>query len=185
MLLTKADTLPVGGDWIYEPKLDGWRILAYTSPEQTTLVTRSERTCTSEFPVIVDQLQVAVHGLSAVLDGEMLGFIEGNQHNVHAVHKKNTRKVYCVFDLLELGGEPLIRYPWQERRRLLEEVLTPQDGIQLCEYDSDLKAMQEAAQELGLEGVVAKRITSRYSPGMRSKNWYKWKFNPHARGWKR
>ena len=88
--------------------------------------------------------------------------------------KPGTPIVYDVFDLLEVDGEPLVDRPLEERRARLEELLDTSGrrcgsrGV----FD-DGEALFEAAKEQGLEGVMAKRLGSRYRRGKRSRDWLK------------
>ena len=74
-----------------------------------------------------------------------------------------------LFDVLELDGEPLVERPLAERRERLEQAIDARvGGVALSPQFDDGDALLEAAREQGLEGVVAKRITSKYQPGRRS-----------------
>jgi bifunctional non-homologous end joining protein LigD len=81
---------------------------------------------------------------------------------------------FVVFDLLYLDGKDLTGLPLQERHRILEETIVPTDRIQLSPItESAGKALFAAAAEQGLEGIMAKRLSSRYLPGARSRDWLK------------
>jgi bifunctional non-homologous end joining protein LigD len=82
--------------------------------------------------------------------------------------------VYMVFDLLYLDGSDLTSLPLQERRRLLEETIVPSERIRISpSTEGTGKALYAAAAEQGLEGIMAKRLSSVYVPGARSKDWLK------------
>jgi len=184
MLLTKAEPLPMGSEWVYEPKLDGYRIVAYRSLARVMLKTRHGNIFTDRFPTVAQQLPDILGDHEAVLDGEMVGFDEEGRHNLVALQRNTTRKVFFVFDLLELDGEPLIHKPWEYRRSVLEEVVEPQDNIEPVRYFDDRDALLVGAESLALEGIVAKRRQSRYQPGKRSQDWQKRRFVPHGRYWR-
>jgi bifunctional non-homologous end joining protein LigD len=85
-----------------------------------------------------------------------------------------TELVYYVFDLLEVEGEPLVERPFTERRERLAALVVPGDGfVKISEAFADGAGLLEAARAQGLEGVVAKRATSRYEEGRRSRSWLK------------
>lgn len=179
MLLTATEALPEGEDWIFEPKLDGYRALAYVTQERTRLRSRQGNSLNDYFPDVVEQLPGALPGHLAVMDGEVVGFDRQGRHSHRTVRQRTARVVYYVFDLLELDGEPLIYRPWQERHDLLERRLAPQTNVEICPHypHEDRTALLIAAQDLALEGIVAKKISSRYRPGKRSKDWLKLKFS--------
>jgi bifunctional non-homologous end joining protein LigD len=181
MLLTPTDVLPEGDDWIFEPKLNGYRGLAYVTTDRTRLRSRQGNSLNDQFPDVVQQLPEALVGHLAVLDGEVVGFDQEGRHDLRTIRGRTTRKVYHVFDILELDEEPLIRKPWHERPRLLEASLSPQSNIEVCPHygPEDREDLLVAARDLALEGIVAKKFTSLYWPGRRSKEWRKLKFNKH------
>jgi bifunctional non-homologous end joining protein LigD len=83
---------------------------------------------------------------------------------------------YMVFDLLYIDGQDLTGRPLLERRRILEETIVPTESIQISPMvEGDGVAMFRAAAEQGLEGIMAKRLSSRYQPGARSRDWLKMK----------
>jgi len=186
MLLTKATQLPQGEGWGFEAKLDGYRMVAEFSPEKTLLLTRHGNNFTDRYPDVVQQLPAVLPDCSAVFDGEMVGIGKDGHHSFQELRRKHPRVIYYIFDLLELDREPLIREPLAERRRLLEENLVPQDSVKVSEQFFDRDELVDAAIEFDLEGIVAKRLTSVYRPGVRSKDWLKWKpSNRHTEGWNR
>jgi len=181
MLLRPTDDLPEGEDWIFEPKLNGYRGIAYITAERARLRSRQGNSLNDQFPDIVEQLPAALLGHSAVVDGEVVGYDQEGYHDLRTIRQRTTRKVYHIFDLLELDEEPIIRKPWHERHRLLEAQVTEQGSIEVCphfgpEARDDLLV---AARGLALEGIVAKKTGSLYLPGRRSKDWLKFKYNKH------
>ena len=190
-----AGPLPKGDDWAYELKWDGVRIQATTtSPtrmpartdeKQLTLTLRSlsGRDVTDTYPELAT-LRSAV-STSAILDGEVVAFDDDRpsfarlQHRMH-VDRPTPSLVqshpvfFVVFDLLELDGNSLLALPYATRRRLLRELLD--DGPNWLvppESTGDGQTLVDLAADRGLEGVVAKRLTSTYTPGARSRDWVK------------
>ncbi|MGH7196307.1 MAG: RNA ligase family protein [Candidatus Saccharimonadales bacterium] len=183
---TKTESLPAGSEWVYEPKLDGYRMLAYTSLRRIVLRTRYGNNFTDRYPLVVQQLPAALGGREAVLDGEMVGFDESGQHNIRILQRKTARVVYFVFDLLAIDDVPVINRRWEDRHGLLEEMFKRQPNVDLCPYFDDRDAVLQATEKLNMEGVVAKKTQSIYKPGKRSKDWLKFKFQPHqGRAWRR
>jgi len=125
--------------------------------------------------------------LDAVLDGELVAFDHGVpsfqtlQQRMHLRNQKQVEQlslripvVYMVFDLIYMDGRDLTGHPLQERRRLLEEAVVPSEQIQISPaVAGDGMALFEAAAAQGLEGIMAKRLSSLYLPGTRSRDWLK------------
>ena len=88
--------------------------------------------------------------------------------------KAGTPIVYFVFDLLEVEGEPIVDLPLEERRERLEKLLDKRNKtVRFSETFEDGESLLAAAEKQGLEGIMAKRLGSRYLPGRRSREWLK------------
>ena len=185
MLATLADAAFDGEDWGFEPKWDGIRALAECSGS-TRLLSRNRKDITVAYPELRTIHQQAV-ALDVMLDGEIVAFADGVpsfQRLQQRMHLRDERKIaqaardipvaYLVFDILYLDGTDLTGEPLESRRRLLEEVLVPNDVVQLSPLTTgDGVALFRAAEEQGLEGIMAKRLISPYVPGARSRDWLK------------
>lgn len=165
--------LPNSPEWVYEPKLDGHRTLAYSDGPR--LYSRMGRLVTDEFPEIAEQLPAACNGVDAALDGELVGVVDG-LHQRSYVTMRRAQRILYVFDLLNYGGVELINQPLTQRRAQLETILAEQNNIRLVRQFDERDVLLDAARSLGLEGVVAKKKTSAYIPGKRSRSWLKYKF---------
>src|SRR5262249_45288658 len=109
-----------------------------------------------------------------VLDAEVCALDKQGRASFSAMQQGSGRLVLYVFDLLELDGKPLIDLPMTERRKRLAELLDLRDPTgRLSETFDDGQALFDAARAQGLEGIVAKRADSRYTPGRRSREWLK------------
>ncbi|MFB4318886.1 non-homologous end-joining DNA ligase [Actinomadura sp. 21ATH] len=182
-MLAVAGGLP-SGPWAAEMKWDGIRAVAYLDGGRLRLMSRNDRDITAAWPELAE-LPEAVDG-PAVLDGEIVGFRAGRpsfealQHRMHvrsperiAAFAAENPVVYIVFDVLHAGRTPLIDRPYRERRDLLM-------GLELSArrwdtppgYDDLAYAFAESGR-LGMEGIVAKRLDSRYLPGRRDRCWTK------------
>ena len=180
--------LPTGADWAFELKWDGMRIEALCRADRdgaSSVVLRSlsGRDVTSSFPEL-GSLPAAI-GTDAVLDGEVVVFDNDRpsfgllQHRMH-VERPTQRLVtdypivYVVFDLLELDGRSLVDLPLRTRRALLTDLLDDGPTWRVPPIvEGDGAPLLALADERGLEGVVAKKLSSRYEPGARSAEWRK------------
>jgi bifunctional non-homologous end joining protein LigD len=174
MLASLAEKLPTGRGWLFEAKWDGYRIVAYVRNGDAELRTRKDQDYTERFAQVASQLPRALRTSNCVLDGEVCAIDEQGRANFSAMQQGGRPLVYYVFDLLELEGEPLVQRPFTERRERLEGILDRRNRVvQLSEAFDDGAALEQAAVEQGLEGVMAKRADSRYEPGKRSRDWLK------------
>jgi bifunctional non-homologous end joining protein LigD len=185
MLATLTGAAFDDSDWVFEPKWDGIRAIALCS-DQTRLISRNDRDITMAYPELRN-LHNQVVALDAMLDGEIVAFDDGVpsfQRLQQRMHLRDERKIeqmakqipvaYMVFDLLFLDGDDLTDRPLTERRHLLEETIVPTDTIQLSPFTEERGvALFRAASARGLEGIMAKRSSSRYQPGGRSRDWLK------------
>jgi DNA ligase D-like protein (predicted ligase) len=185
MLATLTDA-PFNDDaWAFEPKWDGIRALAVCN-EETRFFTRNDKDVTVAYPEL-QRLHEQTVALDALLDGEIVAFQKGVpsfQRLQQRMHLRDERKieemarqipvVYMVFDLLYLDGRDLTGEPLEERRRIMEENIVPSEQIQVSPSTEGAgKALFKAAEKQGLEGIMAKRLSSIYTPGGRSKDWLK------------
>jgi bifunctional non-homologous end joining protein LigD len=174
MLATLAEKLPTGRGWLFEAKWDGYRTVTYVVNGDPELRTRKDQDYTERFRAVASAIPRALRTSNCVLDGEVCAIDEQGRTSFSAMQKGGYPLVYYLFDLLELEGEPLIDLPFVERRKRLEEILDRRNKtVQLSEAFEDGRALEQAAIEQGLEGVMAKRAQSRYEPSRRSRDWLK------------
>src|SRR5438876_1924423 len=176
MLATLADEVPKSGDWLYEIKWDGYRIIATVSAGEAELRTRKDQDYTKRFENAAKELAKALRTPDCVVDGEVCALDEQGRPSFSAMQqgKSGTPIVYYVFDLLEVEGEPVIGLPLEERRARLEKLLDKRNKtVCMSESFDDGRALLSAAEKQGLEGIMAKRLGSRYLPGRRSRDWLK------------
>lgn len=181
---------------LFEIKWDGIRILAFFGEGLARLQGRKLMDATPRYPEIVRALE-RLPG-DGILDGEVVVLDEDGRPNFQRVlirEQTGSREaavlkarqhpvIYVAFDLLYRNGEPLIDRPLIERKKLLSELLeTPPAPIVESHYVLRRgKALFREAEERGLEGVVAKRLESRYLPGERSRDWLKLKVRRRTDG---
>ena len=183
MLATLEDekSMPRSDDWEFEIKWDGYRIVSRVAGGEAELRTRKDQDYTERFANVAKELTKALKTPDCVVDGEVCALDEEGRPSFSAMQqrKPGTPIVYYLFDLLEVDGEPVIDLPLSERRARLEQLLDKRNGtVKFSESFEDGPALLAAAKERKLEGVVAKRLESRYLPGKRSRDWLK--FKAHA-----
>src|SRR5689334_9255265 len=183
------------GSWAYEAKWDGVRAIAYLDGAGVRLFTRNDRDVSHSYPEVVDGAGAVHAGVGDVIaDGELVTFdgrgltsFERLQERMHVRDTKAARRlaetvpvIYLVFDVLHARGRSTLEQPYAERRALLDELAGaglsagPKAAWQvppaLTGAGRDVLA---ASKEAGMEGIVAKRLESRYRPGRRSPDWRK------------
>lgn len=171
--------------WGFEPKWDGIRAIAVCDTE-TRLVSRNGRDVTAAYPEL-NTLHDRLVALEAIVDGEIVALEGGKpsfQRLQQRMHVRDPHRVerlaqtapvtFMVFDLLYIDGEDVTSLDLMERRGRLDEALVPSDTVQLSPViEGEGHALFRAAADQGLEGVVAKKLSSRYEPGVRSRSWQK------------
>jgi bifunctional non-homologous end joining protein LigD len=176
MLATLAQEVPRGAGWEFEVKWDGYRAIAAVSQGEATLTSRNGNDLTARFQHVAKEIVKAVKTPDCVLDGEVCALDETGRSSFSAMQqgKPETPLVFYAFDLLELDGEPLVDLPLVERRKRLTELLDRRNRTaRLSEGFDDGNALLQAATEQRLEGIMAKRLDSRYFPGKRTRDWLK------------
>ena len=170
--------------WIYELKLDGYRLLAEFDGE-VHLRTRNGADATKWFPEVTQSL-AKVKGGRYVVDGEVCVLDEMGRSDFNLLHERARRRrayaggpdvVYCVFDLLVNRGVDITQQPLAQRKAALAKLLKrPPPSIMYVnhfEAEHGARLFKEAVIPLQLEGLVAKREDSVYTPGVRSADWVK------------
>jgi bifunctional non-homologous end joining protein LigD len=176
MLATLTEELPRGNDWMFEVKWDGYRALGYVREGEAKLVSRNGNDLTGRFADVAKALARAVRSPECVVDGEVCALDEQGRPSFSAMQqgKPGTAIVYEVFDVLEIDGAPVLDLPLTERRVRLEQLLDAKSAaVQLSGFFDDGDALLEAASEQRLEGVMAKRASSPYVEGRRTRHWLK------------
>ncbi len=173
MLATSVDDLPVGDGWLFEVKWDGFRALAVVRGGDVTLVSRNANDLTGRFARAARAIGHAVRSPNVVLDGEICALDAAGRPSFGALQTGAGSLVYYAFDVLELDGESLVTRPLAERRDVLANVLDTGTEVRVSPVFEDGAALLAAVEQQGLEGVVAKRVSSRYQPGKRTRDWLK------------
>ena len=197
MLATAIDRAFSDKDWLFELKLDGYRLQAIVHGKATKLRTRNGKDAATYFPAFAAAPSTWIGGYDAIVDGEMVALDEAGRpdfgllQDLAGMHGLGVRRgertpgredqpvrqgtlVYHAFDLLHLDSWDLLAVPLEERKRLLQLVLRGHPFVRyvshVLEHGEDF---QKAIIEQGLEGSVAKLRQSRYEPGKRTRSWLK------------
>jgi bifunctional non-homologous end joining protein LigD len=188
-MLAVLGTLPPTEDddrWAYEFKWDGVRALARVEGGRVQLTARSGNDITVTYPEL-RALGDALGSTQVLLDGEIVALADGRpsfgalQRRMHVGNDTQARRyavelpvTYLVFDLLHLDGRSCLSLPYGERRALLDAMELAGPYWQTSpSFPAAGAAVLQAAREQDLEGVIAKRLSSRYHPGRRSPEWIK------------
>ncbi|MBC3419549.1 DNA ligase D [Pseudomonas sp. RW3S2] len=179
-LATLVDS-PPSGDWRYEIKFDGYRILARIDGDDVRLFTRNGHDWSAKMPRQVEALKAL--GLDAAwLDGEMVVVDDNGVADFQALQnafdtEHDERITYYLFDLPWLGREDLRELPLKARRdtlsRLLEDNASPVLRYS-ADFEEPVDSLLDSACRLELEGLIGKRADSPYV-GRRSSDWIKLK----------
>jgi bifunctional non-homologous end joining protein LigD len=173
--------------WSFEVKWDGVRAIAYIKPGRLRLESRNLNEISDAYPEVRGILR-DLGMRDAVLDGEIVAFDDAGRPSFERLQKrmhvtspssirrlsKSTPVIYAIFDLLYLDGHSLMRLPYEERRARLEELGLGGPAWRVpAVHPGRGQALWEATEAQGLEGIVAKRLDSRYEPGRRTGAWVK------------
>jgi len=178
---------PSDPKWIYEVKWDGVRALCYIQNGQVRMVSRNGNMIDRQYP----ELSILPHHIqakTAIVDGEIAALNERGvpsfellQRRINvadassaALLSRHHPVVFYAFDLLYLDGRDLRGLSLIERKRMLKEVLQPNDVVRYSEHFSDGKALFEAAKQQGVEGIIGKKASSFYE-SRRTGEWVKYK----------
>ena len=177
MLASLARDIPSGDGWQFELKWDGYRAIGAADGGHVQLVSRNGNDLTNRFPTVAADLAAAgAKSSSLVVDGEICALDSAGRPSFSAMQlgRPETPIIYALFDLLELDGHSTIELPLHERRELLERLVgATRSSLRFSESFDDGPALLRAVREQGLEGVMAKRSSSPYVPGKRSRDWVK------------
>lgn len=177
-------------DWALEMKWDGVRAIVEVEGGKVRLVSRNGNDVTALYPELGDVAATVTGADSAVLDGEIVALDERGRPSFSRLQQRfnltRGREIarlaqsapvhLMLFDILQADGTSFVREAYDERRARLREVVDPgrHPRVEIPEaFDGDVEAAMEASRRWGLEGVVAKRRDSGYTPGRRSRAWVK------------
>ena len=188
-MLALAGELPASDKgWAYEFKWDGVRAMVYVDGGRVRALTRNDKTLTGTFPELRD-IGLHLGSRSAILDGEIVALDKNSRpsfatlsRRLHVTSATAIERLertipasFFAFDLLYLEGRSLTALPYDERRALLESLKLDGDTFTTPPSITSTagKEVLRIAAERGLEGVVIKRRSAPYSPGLRNGDWVK------------
>lgn len=184
--------IPNEAGWTFEPKYDGMRALAFVSPTRVRLMTRNGKDKARQFPEVADALRAfgRRRRKPAILDGEVVALERNKPGHFQSLQgrfqlksldeiaeaARQTPAAMIVFDLLADGDDLLVAEPQRKRRARLQRMLGSMRGtIRPSESSPNGSRMIARARANGWEGIIAKRASSKYVPGARSREWLKLK----------
>lgn len=180
-LATLSDAIPRVGEWLYEIKLDGYRLMTRFDKGKPALLTRRGHDWSAKMPKLIEELSTL--GIkSGWLDGEIVVLREGAIPDFNALQNAFDRKssddiTYFLFDVPYFNGYDLRAVSLRERRTFLENFLKDKttDHVRISEaFDTDPASMLQSACRMGLEGIIAKRVNASYV-SRRTDDWLKLK----------
>jgi len=187
MLCTEADKPFSKPDWTFQVKLDGIRMLALGEDRKVKLLSRRGNDITGKFPAIARELAACPHR-SFVLDGEVVLYnsrgvpdFQGLMERFQLASQSDILRQdllspveYCVFDLLFLDGWDMRGCALSDRRAALEGSDLQGAQTRLLDFYPEIgELLYDKARDMGFEGIVAKKSSSRYVEGRRSPDWLK------------
>ncbi|MGN6434997.1 MAG: DNA ligase D [Agriterribacter sp.] len=176
MLATLVDEPFNEEGWVYEIKWDGYRAVALCNKGNVALMSRNQKSFNEKFYPIYEA--VKKWKLEGVVDGEICVINKEGLADFGALQNWRSETdgdlVYYVFDLIYYKGRDLSELPLHERRSVLQKILPKDDRIRFSEnFSTSAKEFLNAASELGMEGIIAKKQDSVYLKGERTKTWLK------------
>ncbi len=174
MLASNTDRLPPGEGWVYELKLDGYRMVVDARTSPVRLWSRGGHDYAERFAVVAAAIPGAAR-VPCVVDGEVCALDSEGRSSFSLLQSGGGVLTLFCFDLLELDGRDVTRLPLVERRALLAGAIEPGPVVRLSHTYDDGEALLAEATRHRLEGVMIKRAASIYRPGARSRDWLKLK----------
>jgi bifunctional non-homologous end joining protein LigD len=185
-MLATPGPLPVGPQWAFEVKFDGIRLICTVLGGSLRLTSRNGRDLTAAFPELAGLADTLTEAgvRDATLDGELIArdvVPPKLQAIAPRIHRTSVTPAiiaahpvtYMLFDVTRLDGTDLVARPWEDRRAVLTTLIGDSTGWATSPSFDDGAALWQATAAQGVEGVVAKRRTSSYQPGIRSPEWIK------------
>jgi len=178
MLATLVDEIPSDEqNWIYEIKWDGYRAVAYLNKGVVDLRSRNNKSFNEKFYPVYDALKE--WDVNAVVDGEIVVVNDEGMPDFSDLQlwrsEADGQLVFYLFDVLWLQGFNVMNLPLKERHELLQATIPEKNTIiKISEqFATSGKDFFSLAEQLKLEGIFAKRLSSTYTAGNRSKDWLK------------
>src|SRR5256886_12887977 len=182
MLAEAGESVRSNPQWRYEPKRDGYRVIAFVHGGSVRLQARRGLDLTACFPELAAELTAQAAG-QMILDGEIVALDGAGRPSFNALQnraqlktpaeiaaaRRDTPVVLLCFDLLHFAGLNLRPAPYRDRHRYLAQCLLPAKHLQLVHASEEAEPLFAAALSHGFEGIMAKRLDSPYQAGRRSR----------------
>lgn len=173
MMATLGETAFDDPEYLFEEKLDGYRIISVINDDEVTLFSRNGENMNRKFPEIVESLSRL--NIRAVLDGEVVAYNKDGVMSFQEIQQreKETKLIYHLFDILNINGISTLELPLIERKKYLKKLIKENTRIKLSRYVVE-KGKSLFKNTLGKsEGIIAKRLDSKYIVGERTSDWIK------------
>jgi len=176
MLATLVDKPIDEPGWLYEVKWDGYRALGFLHQGKVELRSRNNKSFDEKFYPVFNALKE--WNIDAVIDGEIVVLDDKGQSDFSRLQEWRSEAdgqlYYYLFDILWLDGRDLTQLPLTERRDILRSIMPDNDMLRMSEnFEASGTEFFAAAKKMGLEGIIAKKADSVYSPGLRTRDWLK------------
>lgn len=180
MLCKVSDKAFDDKDWAFEIKWDGYRAIADLSKDELQLYSRNGIDFSQKFKKIINSLNLQEHPM--ILDGEIVAYDDKGKPNFQWLQRigdhPNIALTFQVFDLLWLNGHSTENLSYLQRKELLKDALIENDIIKYSDHILEKgRDFFQAAKDMGLEGIVAKKTDSLYKENLRSSEWLKIKIH--------
>ena len=185
-MLADAAKKPPLGDYVYEVKWDGIRVILTINEGELIIRSRNMNDITAQFPEL-NLPEEAFRINNAIFDGEIVCLDSAGKPDFKKVIKRLMTKksrdftglskrnpAYCyLFDCLYVDGKSLLSEPLLRRREWMQDSVRRDSNYRISEIVEDGQALFDAAKQLGVEGIMAKDPLGKYYPGKRSSAWIK------------
>jgi bifunctional non-homologous end joining protein LigD len=180
MLATLVDKPFDRPGWLYEIKWDGYRAVAFLNKGSVELKSRNDNSFEKKFYPVYQALQQ--WNINAIVDGEIVVLKENGLSDFNTLQNWRSEAdgdlMYYLFDVIWLDGKDLRGLPLHQRREVLKTIVPEKGIIRLSDsFDVTGKEFYTAAQQMGFEGIIAKKADSLYASGARTTDWLKIKAN--------
>ena len=181
MLATTVDKPFNSSDWLFELKMDGFRAIAEIRKGSLSLYSRNGLDLRQRYKPVAAALKKIRTDM--ILDGEIVLLNENNRPDFQKLQNYRSHRelplVYYVFDLLRLQNQSLLTYPLVERKKMLKRIIRKSTGVlRYCDHIEDYGIdFFRMVKEDDLEGIIAKKKDSAYTPGVRTREWLKIKYH--------
>ncbi len=185
MLADLSEKIPTAGDWVYEVKWDGIRAMIALDEGVVRIRSRNQNDITVAFPELADPGSfratcglfdceiVCLDAAGRPVFKDVINRMRQTSEGAIARAKSKHPAVCYVFDCLYLDGRPLVNEPLTRRREWMADAIKKEGSYRVSQTVEDGRALFEAAREAGLEGIMAKKASSVYTPGRRNDAWLK------------